>query len=342
MSLATENYRRSIVDYCSFIGCDPLLVQGAGGNVSWKDGGTLWIKASGTWLADANSRDIFVPVDLEHLQAACLRRDFTVVPIVCSESDLKPSIETLLHALMPQRVVIHLHAVDILAYLVCDNYVEQFQLKLDTSICWVSVEYHKPGRELAAAVATALGQEPKADVVFLKNHGVVIGGETVADVTRIMSRLISKLGRKEVYTESTLPASLSSIWDEPPQYIPVQDPLLHQLAINSDLFDRLESDWALYPDHVVFLGARAYAYKSIGDYYRKTAGKDELPELVFIHGAGVFASPALSQAKLAQLRCYYEVLLRQNTHQRLTSLTYHQIAELLNWDAELYRKNIGK
>jgi rhamnose utilization protein RhaD (predicted bifunctional aldolase and dehydrogenase) len=33
--------------YCSQIGADPLLVQGAGGNASWKEGDTLWIKASG-------------------------------------------------------------------------------------------------------------------------------------------------------------------------------------------------------------------------------------------------------------------------------------------------------
>ena len=45
--------RISVEDFCSRIGADPLLVQGAGGNVSWKKGSVLWIKASGTWLAHA-------------------------------------------------------------------------------------------------------------------------------------------------------------------------------------------------------------------------------------------------------------------------------------------------
>ena len=40
------------------VGADPLLVQAAGGNTSLKDGGTMWIKASGTWLKDAAARDI--------------------------------------------------------------------------------------------------------------------------------------------------------------------------------------------------------------------------------------------------------------------------------------------
>ena len=45
-----------VTDYCAHIGADPLLVQGAGGNVSWKEDGTLWIKASGKWLAGAPAR----------------------------------------------------------------------------------------------------------------------------------------------------------------------------------------------------------------------------------------------------------------------------------------------
>ena len=56
--------------FCAQLGADPLLVQGAGGNVSWKESEVLWIKASGTWLKDALERDIFVPVDLSDLREA--------------------------------------------------------------------------------------------------------------------------------------------------------------------------------------------------------------------------------------------------------------------------------
>ena len=47
------------------LGSDPEQVQAAGGNTSLKEGGRLWVKASGLWLADALTRDIFVPVALE-------------------------------------------------------------------------------------------------------------------------------------------------------------------------------------------------------------------------------------------------------------------------------------
>ena len=49
-----------IKEFCSELGNEPLLVQGAGGNVSWKDECTLWVKASGMWLVDSDSKEIFV------------------------------------------------------------------------------------------------------------------------------------------------------------------------------------------------------------------------------------------------------------------------------------------
>lgn len=44
------------------LGSDPLRVQEPGGDTSINDGDVMWIKASGTELADAERRDIFVAV----------------------------------------------------------------------------------------------------------------------------------------------------------------------------------------------------------------------------------------------------------------------------------------
>jgi len=143
---SSEALRASVVGYCAAIGSDPMLVQGAGGNVSWKDGDTLWIKASGTWLAQAAEKDIFVPVDLAMLRDAIAGDDFTVTPTVCGESMLRPSIETLLHALMPQRVVLHLHAVEVLAHLVRASWQADFAALLDRSVEWTAVPYKNPVR----------------------------------------------------------------------------------------------------------------------------------------------------------------------------------------------------
>ncbi len=54
------------------LGNDPLQVQGPGGNTSIKSGNVMWIKASGTELANALKSDIFVAVDREAAQAEAL------------------------------------------------------------------------------------------------------------------------------------------------------------------------------------------------------------------------------------------------------------------------------
>ena len=80
MIASASSVEKHVKAFCTLIGTDSLLVQGAGGNVSWKDDGILWIKASGTWLAEAESKDIFVPVNLIHLQSALSKQDFYVKP----------------------------------------------------------------------------------------------------------------------------------------------------------------------------------------------------------------------------------------------------------------------
>jgi rhamnose utilization protein RhaD (predicted bifunctional aldolase and dehydrogenase) len=57
------------------LGRDPSRTQAAGGNTSLKRDGVLWIKASGAWLADAEERDIMIPVDLNGLLDALARGD---------------------------------------------------------------------------------------------------------------------------------------------------------------------------------------------------------------------------------------------------------------------------
>lgn len=338
--------RASIADYCAAIGADPLLVQGAGGNVSWKDGETLWVKASGTWLADAARKDLFVPVDLPHLQASIARADFGVTPrplppLLPPAQALKPSIETLLHAVMPHPVVVHLHAVEILARLVRRGFEADLTALLNASLRWTQVEYLKPGAALAGAVRTALNRTPGADIVFLQNHGVLLGGRDIAEIDSLLRALIDALkvpAREPPGRDS--PAAPLSLNGESP-YIPVSDRDVHQLAVDPVLFDRLESDWALYPDHVVFLGAGARRYEHIDALAMELSRGSTGPELAFIRGAGVFTRAGFNAGKQAQLRCYYDVLSRQPEGCVLSSLSDHQIAELLNWDAERYRMQMG-
>ena len=75
------------------LGSDLTLVQGSGGDTSVKDGDVLWVKASGTWLINAESEDILVPVDLPAVQQilASGGSEFNEATL---RGTLRPSIET--------------------------------------------------------------------------------------------------------------------------------------------------------------------------------------------------------------------------------------------------------
>lgn len=323
----------AINEYCEKIGQDPLLVQGAGGNVSWKDKDVLWVKASGTWLADANKKNIFVPVNLPLLQEAFKRQDFTIEPTVLESAPLKPSIETLLHALMVDPIVMHLHAVEMLAFLVRQDCYSLLADRMPKKIKWVFVNYHKPGAPLAEAIFHALQNEPNATVIFLKNHGVVIAGNDVESIHETLQALRTALHSDLMMVKPVLAYAESHSAD----YLPFPDSDVHALACNTVLLKRLSNDWALYPDHIVFLGEKAYVYAD----WESFASDPNTPDLIFIAHQGVYIKESFSQAKRTQLRCYYDVLIR-NADYPLSTLDAHSIGELLNWDAEHYRIHMEK
>ena len=341
MTSPTPQHISVLRKYCAAIGLDPLLVQGAGGNVSLKEEDTLWIKASGTCLSNACTQEIFIPVDLNDLRRQIASKNFAAIPKSTNDTSLKPSIETMFHALMPHRLVLHLHAVDILVHLVRKDCNEFLNNVLDSSISFSIVGYCKPGANLASAISNALEQSPLTDVVFLRNHGIVIGGDSVADVDEKLTKIIQCLANYSSPVQllpSLPPPNLSFI---PDFYSPVNDPFIHQLATNPKLFSRLSSHWALYPDHVVFLGARPYIFTSLASLEQHALTAKTLPELIFLSGMGVYVQSSFTETREAQLRCYLDVLLRQSGDTELCVLSDTHVDELLNWDAEQYRLSLS-
>ena len=341
-----ENLHHEISNLAAKLGENPLLVQGAGGNLSWKQGGTLWIKGSGTWLANANKDNIFVPVNLLMLNEALTENNFDTKPRLIGKYLLHPSIETTLHALMPQKIVAHLHCIEALIFLVdkdSQKIISQlFNESPDEAIHVAFVDYHKPGPKLAEATKEVIEKNPKTNVVFLKNHGIVVGANSTTEIFTILQKISSKIqqeGKKnEQFFHSELPTVPSAFQTE---YTAFQDIAVQALALDSSLFKRLKSDWVLYPDHAVFLGATAFTYDSWEQFSIRHKDRVDMPELIFIENVGVYIKSEFNISKRAQLRCYYDVISRVNSNANLSPLNSQQVNELLDWDAEKHRQAIS-
>src|ERR1035438_1103022 len=108
------------------IGTDPLLTQASAGNSSTKLDGVLWIKASGKWMVDALNEDILIPLDLTEVITECLQQGVDPAGRYPGAS-----METAMHAVLPHRVVLHVHSVNTIAWAVRTDAALQLQHQLD-------------------------------------------------------------------------------------------------------------------------------------------------------------------------------------------------------------------
>ncbi len=311
------------------VGADPLLVQAAGGNTSLKDGGVMWIKASGTWLKDAEVRDLFVPLDHAAIMAALAKDDpacescTAFVRTDLNGTGLRPSIETTVHALMPQRVVVHVHCINTIAWAIRAD-AEQRLGEILSGFNWAFIPYARPGLPLAGAISARL--RPNVDVLVLGNHGLVVAADSVAEAEALLGRVVRAVTRSARPAAAVDMAALEG-HAAGTAYHPASMPETHALATDP-LALRRGAASVFYPDHVVFLGV-GVATSFAGD-----------PPLVAIPGAGVLIRHDAKPAIEPMGRCLADVMRRVDETDPLVALTDQDVDRLVNWDAEKYRQTL--
>lgn len=324
------------------IGRDPHLTQAAGGNTSLKAGDTLWIKASGTWLKDALAEDIMVPVAIPPLIRAVEQRDpaadqpqgFAIEAL--NARKLRPSIETTVHALMPQRVVLHVHCVDTISLAVQADCEAQVAKRLD-GLEWAYVPYRRPGLPLAQGIAERL--RPRADVLILANHGLVVAAETVAGAEALLRRVTRLLARPPRKVAEPNVVALTTLIARSGYRLPA-DGEAHAVAIDPESC-RMASGGSLYPDHVIFLGQGSVVARPGEDVMRVTERCGTAPVAILFPGLGVLMRGDASAGANAMQRCLADVTARVDVAAKLNYLTAAENDELINWDAEQYRQKLN-
>lgn len=325
-----------IATFCASIGDNPLLVQGSGGNVSWKDENTLWVKASGMWLAHAEVKSIFVPVDLIALEKAISLGNFLESPRIKIDSPLRPSIETILHALLPHPIVVHIHAIEVLSFLVLrypNSAFNQLQERMNEPL--VLIPYRQPGAELASTIVSILQGKRSIRCLLLQNHGVVLGASSISEIYNLINSL--RLACQEIIGRISFPIYNTQSIKQLTGYLLPEDPEINTLSLNPEWYKRLKNDWVLFPDHAVFLGSKAFFFSNNEEFY-DFLNKNPAPQLVFIKNEGVYYHPSFTKTQKIQLRCYLDLLQHTNPNSELNPLGAKEISNLLNWDAEKFRQ----
>lgn len=302
------------------LGSDPLQVQGPGGNTSIKDGDVMWIKASGTELAEALERDIFVAVDAAAARAEVAGQgDGSCKDTVLEPSlGLRPSIETTFHAALDWPVVAHTHSVATLCHAISPQGCVVAEEKL-AGLPFAMVGYAKPGLPLTRKILAAAG--PETRVFVLQNHGLLCTGPDVASVEALIQEVEARLAMPVVSGGKTVPDTPAPPGFEwAPESWLARDDRARTLALSG----------SYYPDHVVFLGPAL-----------PTADFDGNRPAFVLPGQGVARRIGATSSQRAMLQCLSDVLCRLPAEWTPDPIGREAEAELLDWDAEKYRQALA-
>ncbi|SEA55120.1 class II aldolase/adducin family protein [Rubrimonas cliftonensis] len=322
------------------LGADPLQVQGAGGNTSFKRGDAMLIKASGLWLAEAEARDVFVPVDLAGLRAAVARDDpgaeaaLAQVPPEANPGGLRPSIETTVHAVCPAPVVLHTHCVATIAAAMRADGEAVAMAALDgLGAMWVP--YVKPGLRLAREIAGRL--RPDTRLIVLGNHGIVACADDAGEGESLLAEAAARLAAPLAFGGAAPAPGLAEALRDV-DYRPLDAPATQALARDATRLARAAAG-SFWPDHVIFLG-RGLACAAPGETAAQAAARLGRPALLFLPGLGAAMREDASAGAQALAACVGDVFARVADGAPLRPFTATEEDALLNWDAEKYRQSL--
>jgi rhamnose utilization protein RhaD (predicted bifunctional aldolase and dehydrogenase)/NAD(P)-dependent dehydrogenase (short-subunit alcohol dehydrogenase family) len=330
-----------IVKLSRYYGSDPTIVLAGGGNTSCKVGNRLYVKASGTSLATMEPEG-FVVMDREQLDAlagATLDDDpdtreaqfkAAVEAARCEpEKGQRPSVEVLLHHLLPGTFVVHSHAT-IVNTLTCHAKGQPLAGDIfGDDILWLP--YVDPGFILAQSLKTALADYarrtgrtmPKA--ILMANHGLIVAGNSADEIRAHTDEVLGKIAARLGDDWQTMSFGQSEIVSDLDEHVRRIGPALRGLLADSNArslkivtFDDSEVARAivgtelgraaavagpLTPDQIVYCG-------SFPLWFEPHDGEDEaalvgrlrsalhahiertrfLPKIVLVRGVGLFAS----------------------------------------------------
>jgi len=192
-----------------YYGSDPSMVLAGGGNTSCKAGDRLFVKASGCALATITA-DGFVEMDRSKLDQLVEakgdsdpeRREAkykaAILAARCEpEKGQRPSVEVLLHHILPETFVVHSHAT-IVNTLTCHTNGQQLADEIfGDEVLWLS--YVDPGFALAQELKQRMAEHAQlrgsrsVKAILMANHGLIVAGNDPDTVRRGTDDVLNKI-----------------------------------------------------------------------------------------------------------------------------------------------------
>lgn len=343
---------KTIVDLSHEFG-RPQYVKGGGGNTSFKNETTLWVKPSGTTLAGLTEKN-FVAMNrarVNELYSVATPKDAPAreelvknLMAAAVENDAgRPSVEAPLHNVFDATYVVHTHPATVNGMTCAIRGAEACE-RLFPEALWV--EYIDPGYTLCMVVRDRIRQFREANgreptVLILKNHGIFVAGNTPEEIRQSYAWVMGVLD--VAYVQVEIPHALE-IEDSPAD--PATEARIRDLfgpdaafVASSGMFPYAAGP--LTPDHLVY--AKAFPFTgeltpaAVADY---KAARGYAPKVV-VAGKRVYGLGSSQKNANLALELAMDGALVQQLAVAFGGVEYMTDAArtfIENWEVESYRQ----
>jgi len=371
---------KELIEISKYYGSNKEYVIAGGGNTSFKDDETIWIKASGQSLAEMNEEGLVALSRQKlHLISSGAYSDDSVTreeqvkedllrSIVDPAKKMRPSVETSLHEIIQYKFVVHLHPTLINGILCSRNAKSLTQKLFGESVLFVT--YTDPGYTLFKKLESEIisyrekfSHDPK--IIFLENHGSFVGADTTEEIRHVYDNILEKIKEQvapvsDVTTlpynpvlNKVLPTIRILLSGEQPGVIRFRNnSLIARFYQNQQEFHKISLP--LTPDIIVYCKTR-YLYieqsstaEKILDSFRYQlphfiSEYGYLPRVFIIKDMGVFAFDDTFTGAEASLDIY-EDLIKISYYASLCGgikfLIPEQVDFIDKWEVENYRRKV--
>lgn len=370
-----------LIEISRYYGPNKDFVLAGGGNTSFKDEKSIWIKASGRALADLDEGGIVV-LNREKLHEISHKnysddpvlreeqvKDDLFSSIISPDRSIRPSVETSLHEMIQYKFVVHLHPT-IINGILCSRNAKSLTLKLFGEKV-LFVPYTDPGytlfKKLEAEISSyreKYSHDPQ--IILLENHGSFVGADSADEIKKIYQNIISTIETQvtpavEVsplpynpILYKVLPALRMIFSGEKPKVIRNRhNTLIARYYNNQQEFHKISLP--LTPDIIVYCKARYLFIEQSGTpekimeslkhqlpHFQNEYGY--MPKIIIIKNIGMLAvEDSVSSAD--SLLDVYEDLVKMSYYSSVAGgtkfLTPEQVEFIDKWEVENYRRQIA-
>lgn len=354
---------QDFIQISKYAGMRNDLAQAGGGNTSMKaDDQVMLVKSSGVQLADVSEENGYAKVDyrliVEYFQENVKEGDESVFTEEAGKALLaraqieggRASIETFLHA-VTGKYTLHSHPtlVDILTARA--GGMDVLRTLFPEA---VFVPYRKPGAALAEAYYKQYRQKQAqgadASVIFLANHGLVVSGDSAQRVIEGTEEVLRKIAAYLQISYDAYP-NATKLWRAFADIPGLSDKIVY-LAENRFLTPDgaakavlKEETWnhVFCPDCIVY-GAKKPLFLT-DDFTRKDVisfiEQNGIPAMVCYQGRFYILAESVKKAQeIENVMSFAAQVQAANLTFGMEYLSAEQQDELLNWDAEKYRRKL--